>query len=351
MNNSKTWSILCIALVMVLLIAAGSATMIIDPFFHFHAPLENLEYPIDNQRYQNDGIVRNFEYDAIITGSSMTENFKTTEFDALFGVNSVKVSYSGGSYAELFSNLQQAMESNPNIRTVIFCIDEWFLFTGRELISADGAYPTYLYDDNIFNDVEYVLNKEILCDNTLGVLEYTRDGKTTTSFDEYGSWEFPTGTDVVLANYQRLEKAQTISLTDADISLMKDTLENAALKLALEYPDTQFLYYFPPYSILNWDNNNQIGILERQVEAMQLASHILLQADNIQLFSFFTDYETITNLDNYRDIVHHSSEINSLLLQRMCKGEYRLTKETIDSHWQEVLNYYSNFDYEALFTE
>lgn len=352
MNNSKKWSILCVGLSLVLLVILGGATAVIDPFFHYHAPLEGLEYPIDNQRYQNDGIVRNFEYDALITGTSMTENFKTSEFDELFGANSVKVSYSGGTYAELFSNLQQAMESNPDIQTVLFCIDEWFLFSGRDMILADGEYPTYLYDDSLLNDVEYVLNKEILCSDTLEVLFYTRDGNTTTSFDDYSSWVFPYDKDVVLGTYTRPAQAETLSeFTEENRSNLTTMLQSTALTLAEAYPDTEFLYYFPPYSILNWDANNRQGTLEQHVEAFRLASELLLEAENIRLFSFYTDYKTITNLDNYRDTVHHSNEINSLLLQRFAAGEYELTKENCQTHWDEVLDYYSNYDYAALFIQ
>lgn len=352
MNNSKKWSILCVGLSLVLLVILGGATAVIDPFFHYHAPLEALEYPIDNQRYQNDGIVRNFEYDALITGTSMTENFKTSEFDELFGANSVKVSYSGGTYAELFSNLQQAMESNPDIQTVLFCIDEWFLFSGRDMILADGEYPTYLYDDSLLNDVEYVLNKEILCSDTLEVLFYTRDGNTTTSFDDYSSWVFPYDKDVVLGTYTRPAQAETLSeFTEENRSNLTTMLQSTALTLAGAYPGTEFLYYFPPYSILNWDANNRQGTLEQHVEAFRLASELLLEAENIRLFSFYTDYKTITNLDNYRDTVHHSNEINSLLLQRFAAGEYELTKENCQTHWDEVLDYYSNYDYAALFIQ
>lgn len=40
--------------------------------------------------------MRNFEYDAIIIGTSMTENFKTSEADALFAASFIKVPFSGG---------------------------------------------------------------------------------------------------------------------------------------------------------------------------------------------------------------------------------------------------------------
>lgn len=350
--NSKTWSMGFLALTLVLLICAASLTGVIDPFFHYHAPLAALEYPINNQRYQNDGIVRNFSYDALITGTSLTENFKTSEFDSLFDTHSVKVCYSGGTYAEITANLQAALEANSGIRYVLYGLDEWNLYGGKELILADGEYPTYLYDDNPFNDTQYLLNKDILCSNTLEVLDYTRKGGKTTTFDVYSSWEYPSGKDVVLSGYNRAPKVESvIPFTDEMAQTMQENLSENILALAAAYPDTEFLFFFPPYSILNWDAHAQEGILDMHIDAMTLASELLTQAQNIRLYSFYTDYDLCTNFDNYRDIVHYHSGINSLLLKRMHADTYRLTTDNYRQHWEEVREFYSTYNYEAIFTE
>lgn len=346
--NSKLWSLLCLGIVLAILLFFALPTTIIDPFFHFHSPREDFSYPLNNQRYQNDGIVRHFDYDALITGTSMTENFKTSEFDALFGSKTIKVSYSGGTFPELISNLEQALEHNPGLKTVLFCMDEWFLSSGRDLIEADGEYPTYLYDDNPFNDVEYLLNREIFWGNTLQVMAHTKKGLPTTSFDEYGSWVYPYDAEIVLSNYNRPEQSEPVPLTDASVALLKNTLEQSFVKFAREHPDTTFIVYFPPYSILTWDQGIRLGQFPQNIELYRTASEILLQEENIQLFSFQNDFETVTDLNNYRDIVHHSNAINSLLLQRFRSGEYRLTKDTYQQHWQEVEDFYRDFDYEAL---
>ena len=45
----------------------------VDPFFHYRAPdTDRYYYPLNNERSQNDGILRHFDYDALITGTSMT---------------------------------------------------------------------------------------------------------------------------------------------------------------------------------------------------------------------------------------------------------------------------------------
>lgn len=353
MNNSKHWSICCLALALLLLILFGGATAVIDPYFHYHEPLEQLEYPLNNQRYQNDGIAKNFPYTAIITGTSMTENYKTSEFDQLFGVNSVKLSYSGGTFQELTATVETAIRANPELKLVLFCIDEWFIFNGRDMILADGEYPTYLYDSNPFNDVKYLLNKSTFCTDTIGVLEYTRQGGITTSFDNFGSWtHIPIGRDHAIAQYARKERVtEEKVLTEELTTRISDSLNASILALARENPNITFLCYFPPYSILNWDAHDRAGTLERQVEAFCTATELMLPAENIQLFSFCTDFDTITNLDNYRDSVHHSQQINTLLLQRMAKQEYLLTEETYRQHWQQVMDFYSTYDYESIFEE
>lgn len=347
-NNSKLWSILCILLVFVILAGFALPTAVIDPYFHFHGPRDDLSYPLNNQRYQNDGIVRHFDYDALITGTSMTENFKTSELDALFGVRSVKVSYSGASFPELITTLEQALEHNPKLGTVLLCMDQWFLSSGRELIQADGDYPLYLYDDNPFNDVEYLLNREIFFGSTLAVLNHTKKGLPTTSFDEYSSWVFPYDAQIVLSNYNRPEPAEALAITEADTALLKDTMENTLIRLARAYPDTEFIVYFPPYSILTWDSWIREGLFSRNLALFRQASELFLQEENIRFFSFYSDFDTITDLNNYRDMVHHSDRINSLLLQRFRSGEFLLTKDTCQQHWQEVEDFYSSFDYESL---
>ena len=66
----KRWLGLTLGLTAAGLVFFGGLTAVVDPFFHFHKPLSGLAYPIDSERYQNDGISRHFTYDAVITGTS-----------------------------------------------------------------------------------------------------------------------------------------------------------------------------------------------------------------------------------------------------------------------------------------
>lgn len=339
-------------IISILLLLLGGATAIIDPFFHYHEPISFLQYPISNQRYQNYGIVKHFSYDAILTGTSMTENFKASEFNDLFGVQSVKTPINGSSFKEINDLLLAAVNANPDLHMVVRGLDGWNLFDNKDHMRSDAAYPTYLYDDNPFNDVSYLLNKEILCSYTLEVLKHTLKGNATTSFDEYSCWDSSnTGMEQVKSTYSRLdEKSANKPISSEEIQNIRDTLEQNVIAIARDNPDIQFYYFFTPYSILYMDYIDRYGVLQREMEGYLLATEMLLEYENIHLFTFFDDYALITNLDNYTDKAHYAAHVNSLILQRMYSGEYQLTRENYRNRWQEISDYYLSYDYDALYS-
>ena len=85
--KEKRWIIGYFIIVIIALSIVALRTIIIDPYFHYHAPnTEAYFYRLNNERSQNDGITKRFDYEGMITGTSMTANFKTSEADELFGI-------------------------------------------------------------------------------------------------------------------------------------------------------------------------------------------------------------------------------------------------------------------------
>lgn len=351
--NNKKWTIGCLLLTVFLLMVGALPTVIIDPFFHYHAPLEALEYELDDQRHQNDGILKNFPYDAVITGTSMTDNFLTSEFDALFGVSSVKVAFPGGSYKEIADRLNSAFRANPDIRLVIRGIDCNRIPEHKDAMNYDDTlYPEYLYDWKLYNDVSYVFNKQVLFGETVPTLAYTRAGLPGTTFDEYNYWseDYPYGAEAIKSQYVRPEKQTDIRSVDAqDLERLQDSIAQNYLALARANPDTEFYLFFTPYSIFWWDSVHRTGEVEFYIRLMQEASRMLVEQENIHLFSFFGVQELICDPDLYKDMLHYSGQINSQILQWMHSGEHRLTKDNFEAHWENALDFYSSYDYDALF--
>ena len=82
-NPYKKIMILFAAVSVLAFVAVAALVVYVDPFFHYHKPLEGFPYLVDNQLSQNPGMAQNMEYDSVILGSSMTVNFQTTWFKEL----------------------------------------------------------------------------------------------------------------------------------------------------------------------------------------------------------------------------------------------------------------------------
>lgn len=325
----------------------------VDPLFHYHAPLESLEYPLYDERYMNYGIAKHFEYDSIIAGTSMSQNFKTSQWDNYFGTTSVKTTFAGASYKEVNDLLEHAFEHKNSIATVMRSLDPTMLIMEKdERVYSD--YPDYLYDDNVFNDVNYVLNKDNFFQFTEYVHTFMSLGGVSTDFDTYKNWSglYPIGKDAVLEQFNRREIIEGIaSFTEDDIRKVQENMEANVISLVKENPETDFYLFFPPYSILYWDDLVREGQLERRLEAQRMAIEIMLEYDNIKLFSFMDVTDTVCNLDLYKDSLHYNQQVSDGIIDAMTLGSNRLTKENYEDYLKFLYEFYSNYDYEAIFAE
>lgn len=354
--NTKKWLAAWLLIVGIILGTAGFLVYKVDPFFHFRKPdTAHYYYALNNERSQNDGITKHFSYNALITGTSMTENFKTSEMDAIFGTKSIKVPYSGGSYKEINDNLKTALSCNPELKTIVRCLDLGMIVQDKDTMRLDlGTYPTYLYDDNPWNDVKYIFNRDVLWNRTCSMIAATwSDGFEAgiTPFDTYAQWQsaYTFGIHTVLPDgLPAQEAADETGLTDEEREMIKGNIEQNVTSLAKSYPDVDFYYFFSPYSIAWWQQMKLEGKLRWQIEAERYAIELILECGNIHLFSFNNRYDMTTDLNNYKDSSHYGMWVNSRMLYWMHDGDYRLTKENYLSYLEDEFAFYDTFDYAKL---
>lgn len=350
MNGKKFFlGVIFISLSLMILLAVP--TLYIDPLFHYHAPTEGVSYLLNNERYQNDGILRNHEYDAVIIGTSMSQNFKTSEADALFGVNSVKAPFAGGYFREMCDRLRAGYDSGHEIKQVILSLDLMSILADKDAVSATD-YPEYLYDDNILNDVGYLFNKTVLVDYTLADIRRTLAGKGSSSFDEYSGWAHLDvfGRDRVMADYDRpAQVSEPAELTEGELGAIRENLMQNVISIAREHPETTFYCFIPPYSILKIDSWYRLNASEYYYGILEQTSRLLLAEENIRVFCFFEDTELVCDLDSYRDIIHYSGKVNSHILSCMARGEHELSADTLDAYFDSLREIYGAFDFDAIF--
>ncbi len=289
----KVWLISWLVIVISSLSVLGYLVYRIDPFFHYHKPeLNKYFYILNNQRSQNDGISKHFDYDALISGTSMTENFRTTEADMIFGFHSIKVPYSGGTFKEINDNIERALSSNKELTTVIRCLDMGKILAMADDMRTDlGKYPSYLYDNNPFNDLKYLLNRDIIFGRAYQMtLDNDKEGFKAgiTSFDDYSRWQeaYTFGINTVSPNGVAVKDTEQLHLTAEEKGMIKESIDQNVTSVADQYPNVEFYYFYSPYSVVAWNDWKTQGNLYKQLEAEAYVTELILPHENIHLFSF-----------------------------------------------------------------
>lgn len=309
----------------ILLIAAAALVIFFDPFFHYHGPVSPLKAVLTKKEYQSIGTIRNFNYDSLLLGSSTAENFNNRWFDEAFGAVTIKAIKSSGITAQLDYYLTQAFEERE-IKNIFYSLDLFALGGDPEAEFPDESMPLYLYDKNPFNDINYVLNKDVIFEDIPYMLAET----FLDDYDEGASYNWAQyktfGTAEALAHYDRPAEAapmktedQYKAVVDANIALLK--------KQALAHPDTTFYFFYPPYSLLWWDNMSRTGELSQVLYAAEASAEALLSCPNVKLYYFQNDTSIIYDLDLYMDPVHFTADINHYMVTQMQQDNYRLTPQ------------------------
>lgn len=316
----------------VLLILLGGMVIIVDPFYHYHAPVGSLKAVVSKGEYQCVGTVENFEYDSILLGSSVAENYNNRWFDEAFGGTTIKGIQRSATTVDLLYYLEKAIASNE-LKNVYYNLDPSALNADANKVYPDSSMPLYLHNDNPMDDVQYIWNKDVIFEHIPYMLAMSFVG----DYDEGTSYnwaQYKTFSEAgALSNYNR---PQTIvpmigpevykANADANIAAIEEFIKNN--------PQITFRFIIPPYSILWWDNTYRNGETEQNLYAIEAAAQCFLQYENVEMYYYQNNEEIITDLNNYMDTIHFSDKINYAIVEWMKEGKGRLT---LDNFRQEIV--------------
>lgn len=334
-----------------------SLVVIIDPFFHYHKVIKN-HYPrFYNEIYQDPGMALNFDYDSVIIGSSMTENFHVSSLHE-YGVNPVKLSYSGGSTKDISTLLNLAFSSGNDIQYVYIDLNDYQLCADKDYVFTD--IPSYLYDKNVLTDVQYIFNKDVIHECLMELrddLSYTFFKKDLESsveeiIDRAFTWEDEDlfGIEKVLEDLDstHIDQAWIADNSIASIEALNNVplnMENI-ISIVRKHPDTRFFIYYPPYSAAYWYDIHRQGVIDAKIDMLRISMESLLDLDNVDIYMFMDDYEDIVMLDSYRDICHFNPYMNEYMLKCMQTGDFKIDKDNYIHRLSELKKFANEYKIE-----
>ena len=123
MKRLKKWILSIVSFTIILLLLSAALVVWVDPFFQYHAPLDDFPYLVDNQLTQNPGMAKHMDYDSVILGSSMTVNFNTHWFEELMGLRAIKLNYSGAYPKDQANIMDIIFDSGHEVKSVFLGVD------------------------------------------------------------------------------------------------------------------------------------------------------------------------------------------------------------------------------------
>lgn len=348
MNKYKKWIISILCVICLFFASVAALVIYVDPFFQYHAPLEEFPYLVDNQLSQNPGMAKHMEYDSVILGSSMTVNFNTNWFSELMDLNTIKLNYSGA-YPKDQSNIMRLIfDSGNQVKKVFLGIDVTAYTGGVE--ETKYPVPYYLYDGNLINDVQYLFNKDVLLNY---ILRPIADPDKTDLATVYQSWWTDEYYNIqwVMHNYVQPEAVEEETPAEAYLESTGRNLDVNICPYIEQNPDTDFYVFFPPGSILFWNDVMRENHLEATLAEHQYIVDRLLSYDNVRIFFFSNQEWIVTDLNHYADEIHYHSDINYYMTECFANGACEVESSAqMAEELAKMRDVIGRFDFETLFS-
>jgi hypothetical protein len=267
------------------------------------------------------GIIKNYDYDMVIIGSSTSQNFKTSVVNELFDAKSIKCAVAGASGKDMQLIFNEIIKRKKPKR-VIQGID-FTSYAGPPDRLRD-IWPDYLYNMNCTNFYKYFFDGYVIKKARKIDWSTLFDGKEHTfdhdRFSSFAKKETPTYNRLVESFY---DVNYVLIISDNFNAEAKESFKVNFIEEAKEYPEIEFVLFFPPYSILSWLKIEKLN--QDDVDKyLQFRRFIVRECDmlkNVKVFDFQAVAEITHDLNNYYDVTHYSHNTNQLLLKLISENE------------------------------
>jgi hypothetical protein len=321
-------SVLAVALVACALVAALNYW--VDPFQHYRKP-ERFAPRFYNawQRYENPGLARHYDYDRIVTGSSLMECVIPEEVDRLLGGKTINLSVSAQTAYDAGQLLGAALRTGK-AKHVVMNLD-YNAFSGpTDRSGFTEPFPKYMYDDHAWNDLPYLLGVGTLRKSleTVMGLKWSRFNS-----DPRRMWYWMDGHQFFAAKAVQGLDPDNLNARfrqpQRTLEGMKASFEANLAPLLERHPGTRFTFVYAPYAILVWLDFEQRGQLELTLAFREWLFERTAKYPNVEIFDFHAEPSIVLDLDHFTDIYHYSPKLSQALVGAIGEGRYKLTREMV----------------------
>lgn len=328
-----------------LLALCGLSVYVIDPYHRYH------KHPIISPVYKDDyrmipNLLDTMEYDSLVAGSSMCLDFSLADVrNLLKWKNPIKITALGCRPAT-FKRFTDKAFKNQKIRQVLSVID--ISVFAKEPGSHYIPLEPFLYSRSLLHECAYLFNGDIVFGANAAVIQAHLENDPLLNPDlmfcnDDGSGRVKSGKErvwKVLRSQRRSETGWIGEMRQHGLAelerRMMGSFEECYLALIRAHPETEFIFFYAPYSYLYWGFVQQEDMLAFLLDTKARMAALLLAQPNVSVYDFQAEADIVTDLSYYRDISHYSSAINHLIVERIAAGRNRCGPDTVAENAKKI---------------
>jgi len=320
----------------------------IDPFQIFHKSFISGMGLVNNQRFQNAGLINSYlldpdeKYDSVMIGSSVSTNFTTENAaSALQWQKPLRLFMDGGDPSQLALILSHTIKTGK-IHHVLWEMPPRTYSPPRYTPPThDTAFPAYLYNENKMDDLHYILNMDILKKSLLYAAKIDLPKYTT---DTIGTWS---NTPFERSSYENLNSPGSLELLRSTYQNRTkiSVPENKIQPQQFKYPvidgvvlpilekscnsNIEFVLFIPPISKIDYMGSAMY--VYRSIYMVEYLVNKIKDCRNIRLHAFDT-MDFTGDLNNYIDKIHYRPNVSNRILTLMGNHQQVITPENIEEY-------------------
>lgn len=360
---------LVLAIVLPTLISVG-INLYLDPFQLFHKDWKTPATFIARRgadRYQQAGVVRQYQPESVFIGHSHSANFLPTDGEALLGWRGVySLSLDGGPLKEQRKVVEFALDNAP-VKNVLWTFAPYNLAADADSMNPRMQFPGYLYDGNRLNDLKIYLSlpfQFLTYSETKARLRATvaeesaRLGIAFDARDLSTAWMPNSGqrfnhSEVVAQDILGKRMRDPMDGAKARARRVLSSVDIENLEMSAGYgesfhanvqenilpvissnPETQFYVVIQPPFPLLYHQRNKSKRYKWYVSSLvyiRLLVKELSAFENVRVFGFGT-VAFAQDLRLYKDDRHYHGAVNRYMLERIAAGEGELDSKNVVSY-------------------
>lgn len=330
-----------------MLAGVGAFNYAVDPFHYYRGVSAfNHRFLPGFQRLQNVGLARNFSYETVVIGSSVTENFLSSYVGRIWGGQAIKLSMSGATSYEQLLVLQQAIDTGQ-VRRVLWGLDAAsFYGSPHRVRDEQQPFPYFMYRSRAIPNVEYLLSLSTL-EHSLRVLQ----GSGETNLDELDTWyrQAQFGEAAVLKSWagncglfgRKFDPARS-ELLPPTLHDMRESVARNLGTVIRTHPEIEFDLFFPPMATLIYVPVD-IGLLPALLPFRRAVAQQVMELPNVRVFDFQASPELIDDLDRYKDPMHFDLRTAQQLIDAMRDGRNRANAEQLQADGEWLIGHVNHY--------